>query len=361
MKKPHNRLLLTKIKHFFKRILEAIKDGFTAFGNWYYHKISVPLRKKLSFLVHNKVINLAPAKIILFNKYSIKVKSEFRKAIYGYLFILIWLIGLAIFTLYPLFYSLYLSFTTSYYHLVNGLTSTWVGFENYINVIRDATFLPLITTYFGKMIVAIPLIIVFSIIIAILVNNPIKLKGVWRTIFFLPVVISTGPVLNALAAQKATSLPSLEDSFVFKYLVDNLSPLIADPLINVLNTMLLILWYAGIPILIFLAGLQKVDPALYEAASIDGANAWDRFWKITLPSIFPLISVNIVYIIVFMSAKETGIIELLRVHMIQGGPDSMWHGYGYAAAIAWVFFIVMIIIMLVYFLIFKTKKERRKR
>ena len=126
--------------------------------------------------------------------------------------------------------------------------------------------------------------------------------------------------------------------------------------------MLLILWYAGIPILIFLAGLQKIDISIYEAAAIDGASPWDRFWKITLPSIQPLISVAIIYIVVSMSlfVEAGGILDMARTHMLVGAPDSaMWHGYGFASAIAWIYFFLMVVIMSIFVGIISIRRKEK--
>jgi ABC-type sugar transport system permease subunit len=211
------------------------------------------------------------------------------------------------------------------------------------------------------MLVAVPIILVFSIIIAVLVNMPIRSKGLWRTIFFLPVIIATGPVINELNAQSAITLPNLQASGIYGYIVNNLPPLLADPLTTVINSMLLILWYAGIPILIFLAGLQKIDPSLYEAASMDGASPWMRFWKITLPSLIPFMGISIVYVVVSMSlfVEPGGILDLTRTHMLVGAPDSaFWFGYGYAAAMAWVYFILMVILIAIFTAITREKRVK---
>lgn len=316
----------------------------------------------LWILTHNAVLRVSHTTLVLFSFLRIAMTRQRRHALYGFIFILPWLIGLAVFTLYPMVYSLYLSFNVAYYNLQQGVVTTWAGFENYVHIARNSTLLPLFITYLGKMILAVPIIIVFAIIIAVLVNNPIKFKGLWRSIFFLPVIISTGPVLNELSAQNAISLPSIRSSDWFIFITENLASFIANPLTAVVDSLLLILWYAGIPILIFLAGLQKVDPALYEAANIDGASAWQRFWKITLPSIMPLTSVAVIYIIVSMSlfVEPGGILEAIRTHMLVGAPDSaFWFGYGYAAAIAWVYFLLMVILILVFVWIVSPKEKRR--
>jgi len=363
-----------KIVSFFKSIICAIRKFFLRIGTGLVNfwdktyqmrlkirriisKIFFPVRFILKYVVRKD-----GQKLILFSFIKIKITRKNRETFYGLLFISLWIIGYLIFTLYPMFYSLFLSFQTAYYNLQTGLVTEFVAFQNYLNIFRSQTLLPLFGTYLGRMIISVPLVVVFSIMIAVLINNPIKMKGIWRTIFFLPVVISTGPVIAELSNQDATSLPSLQNSSVLLYISENLGPWIANPLESLLTSMLLILWYAGIPILIFLAGLQKIDISIYEAASIDGASPWDRFWKITLPSIKPLITVSIIYIVVSMSlfVEAGGILDQARTHMLVGAPDSaFWHGYGYAAAIAWIYFLLMVIIMLIFVGIMTFKRRER--
>lgn len=336
--------LLTKIKYFYKQVVYPVLA-----------KIGV-------ILTHNFIINKKGQKLILVSFITIKITRKRRIAFYGYLFVSLWMFGFVLFTLYPMFYSLYLSFHEAYYSLELGITTQFIGFQNYISVFRSQILLPLYIAYIGKMILAVPLVVVFSIIIAVLINNPIKLKGLWRTVFFLPVVISTGPVIRELSNQEATSLPSLDESQILLYVVDNLGSFIADPLQTLLSSMLLTLWYAGIPILIFLAGLQKIDNSIYEAAAIDGVSPWDRFWKITLPSIYPLIGVSIIFIVVSMSlfVEPGGILDLAKTHMLVGAPDSSWwHGYGYSAAIAWIYFVLMVLLMLLFIGITSIRRKER--
>ena len=363
-----------KIGSFFKNIVKAVKKFFAkirdAIVNFWDKSYNIRLKintilGKVFFpfrFVYKYIVRTEGQKLILFSFIKIKITRKNREAFYGLLFISLWIVGYLIFTLYPMFYSLYLSFQTAYYNLQTGLVTTFVGFQNYLNIFRSQTLLPLFGTYLGRMVISVPLVVVFSIMIAVLINNPIKMKGIWRTIFFLPVVISTGPVIAELSNQDATSLPSLQNSSVLIYISENLGPWIANPLESLLTSMLLILWYAGIPILIFLAGLQKIDISIYEAASIDGASPWDRFWKITLPSIKPLITVAIIYIVVSMSlfVEAGGILDQARTHMLVGAPDSaFWYGYGFAAAIAWIYFLLMVIIMLIFVGVMTFKRRER--
>lgn len=349
------------MKPFIQKIGASLKSIGHKIARFYDAKID-PFISKIGYtLTHNPLILMDDLTLRLFG-IKIKVTRKRRDAFYGYMFISLWLIGLLIFTLYPMIYALYLSFFEAYYNLQTGITTTFVGFENYFNIFRSQTLVPLFANYVIRMLVSVPLIIVFSIIIAVLINVPMKGKSIFRTIFFLPVIIATGPVIGELTAQNATTLPALEESNVLNFISDNLGSFIADPMVLLLNSLLLVLWYAGIPILIFLAGLQKIDKSVYEAADIDGASPWDRFWKITLPGISSLISVAVIYIVVTMSlfVESGGILELTRSHMLVGAPDSQfWFGYGYAAAIAWMYFIFMVIIMTIFILLLRGRKENR--
>jgi ABC-type sugar transport system permease subunit len=347
-----------------KQVVKTIGLWFQRLGSkiktFYDVKID-PMLSKIGYaLTHNPLIKMNDLSVRIFG-ININITRKRRDAFYGYTFISLWLIGLFIFTLYPMLYALYLSFFEAYYNLQTGITTSFVGFENYFNIFRSQTLVPLFANYVIRMVVSVPLIIVFSIIIAVLINVPMKGKSIFRTIFFLPVIIATGPVIGELTAQNATTLPALENSSVLNFISDNLGSWLAEPMVLLLNSLLLVLWYAGIPILIFLAGLQKIDKSVYEAADIDGASPWDRFWKITLPGISSLISVAVIYIVVTMSlfVESGGILELTRSHMLVGAPDSQfWFGYGYAAAIAWIYFIFMVIIMSVFVLILSGRKEK---
>ncbi len=327
---------------------------------WYLSKTAHVLEKVSKKLTKNFVLNITSTHVIILKFIKIKITRRRREYFLGFLFIGLWIIGMLVFTLYPLINSIYLSFTKSYYNINEGVTGTFVGFTNYVNIFRNQTLMPKFTSYIGKILLAVPLIIIFSLIIAMLINQPIKGKGIARTIFFLPVIISSGPILAELTHQNATSLPSIEDSNALNFIVSNLGKWISDPIEMLMSSLLLVLWYAGVPILIFLAGLQKTDRSIYEASAIDGASPWDRFWKITLPSIKPLITVSIIYIIVSMSlyVDADSVLTEARSHMLG---DATWsHGYGYAAAISWVYFLLMVIIMLLFIGIINVRRKRVK-
>ncbi|MCJ8009191.1 carbohydrate ABC transporter permease [Lederbergia wuyishanensis] len=257
----------------------------------------------------------------------------------GWLFVSPWIIGFSIFTAIPLFYSLYLSFqkvkiTTS------GVQTTYVKFENYKYAFGvDAIFVDKLTSYLKELIISVPIIIVFSLIIALLLNQKVKFRGMFRTIFFLPVIISSGPVIKELIDQGVTTIPTIEKYAIYEALNANPEGFVNGILLYLIKNLIVILWFSGVQILIFLAALQKMDSQTYEAASIDGASPWECFWKLTLPSLAPMILVNIIYTIVTYSIFSLNpVIEHIQKNMFR--VDT---GFGYASALSWIYFVIITI------------------
>lgn len=122
-----------------------------------------------------------------------------------------------------------------------------------------------------------------------MLNQPIKGKGFFRLIFFLPVIIVSGPILGMLNAEGAGSITALDTQAITDAISGFLPAALAKPISSIFENMITILWYSGVQILIFLSALQKIDPSQYEAAKIDGGSGWECFWKITLPTIKPMI------------------------------------------------------------------------
>jgi ABC-type sugar transport system permease subunit len=132
--------------------------------------------------------------------------------------------------------------------------------------------------------------------------------------------------------------------------LSNIGEFLANPIQSLFDTILLVLWFAGIQILLMLAGLQRIDKAVYEASMIDGAGPWESFWKITLPALMPLISVSIIYSVVSMSVFPINEVILYIRNVMQGESTVgvLTTGYGYSAALAWIYFAVMSVIIVVF-------------
>ncbi len=270
-----------------------------------------------------------------------------REALSGYSFVALWIVGFALFTLVPLAQTLYYSLNEVQVS-ATGINLTFVQWQNYTRALfTDPTFSGLLIDYALQTLFALPIIVIFSLLIALFLNQKIRFKGVFRTIFFLPVVITSGPVIQELVAQGATTVPGLDlDSGVLAFVAD-LPVYLRSPIEYVLTSFILILWFSGVQILIYLAGLQKINPSTYEAAAIDGASAWESFWKITLPSLSGTTLMVAIYTVITVSHfSENPVIEYIysQTYSVQGG-------IGYASAMSFLFFFVlMLLLVIVYFL-----------
>ncbi|WP_257985009.1 carbohydrate ABC transporter permease [Bacillus sp. T33-2] len=261
----------------------------------------------------------------------------------GLLFVSPWIIGFLIFTAFPLLYSLYLSFqkvkiTTT------GIQTEFVKFGNFeYAFVVDAVFIDRMTKYLEELAISVPIIIVFSLIISLLLNQKVKFRGMFRTIFFLPVIIASGPVMKELIDQGITTIPSIEQYAIYQALNSNPDGFFNGILLYLIKNLIMILWFSGVQILIFLAALQKMDKQIYEAAKIDGASNWETFWKVTLPSLFPMIIVNTIYTIVMYSIFSLNpIIEHIQTNMFK--VDT---GFGYASALSWIYFLIIALALLI--------------
>ncbi|WP_322508919.1 sugar ABC transporter permease, partial [Anaerolinea sp.] len=224
-----------------------------------------------------------------------------REALHGYAFVLIWIVGFLVFTLAPMVETLRYSLNQVTV-TATGIVMDFRGWQNYTRALfTDPNFVELLIEYVIKTLVSVPVVLIFSMIIALLLNLRFKLRGVFRTIFFLPVVITSGPVIKELTAQGAASAPQVTSSAAVMQFLQGLPIYLRNPVEYLLTSFILILWFSGVQILIYLAGFQKIDHSIYEAAAIDGASAWESFWKITLPALTPTTIVNAVYTIITLS------------------------------------------------------------
>jgi ABC-type sugar transport system permease subunit len=277
---------------------------------------------------------------------KVRLSLRLREVIHGYAFVSLWLIGFALFTLIPLVetfrYSLHAVTVTA-----TGIVLSFVGWSNYRRALfADPRFGELLLGYAIETLAAVPIVLIFSLVIALLLNLKFRLRGLFRTIFFLPVVITSGPVIRELVAQGATAAPGVADLPLMVVFLAQLPGALRAPVEYLLTSFILILWFSGVQILIYLASLQKVDRGLYEAAAIDGASAWEMFWKITLPSLSTATIVNAIYTVITLSHfAENSVVRYMydRTYDIHGG-------IGYASAMAFVYFAVMLMLLVVVYI-----------
>ncbi|HCF37621.1 MAG TPA: sugar ABC transporter permease, partial [Thermosipho africanus] len=174
---------------------------------------------------------------------SNKIKVKTKRALIGYLFFSPWLIGFIVFTAYPFFYSLYLSFFKVRF-TVSGVESTFVGLEFYKYAFRgDLTFPINFTNTIINIVLSTPLIVIFALIVSILLNNKIKLRAFFRLLYFLPVVIISGPVVSELVANNASKIVDPGKYFIYQFFT-TLPDRISFPFLYMFDNLVLILWFS---------------------------------------------------------------------------------------------------------------------
>ena len=276
----------------------------------------------------------------------------------GLIFCTPWIIGFLLFTLYPLIQTFIFSFSKVDLS-PNGFITSPNGFNNYINVFtRDTDFILALKNYLINMLVYVPLITIFSLILAMLLNSKIKSKGFFRTIFFFPVIITSGPVIKILMEQGVTAMTGVATLIDVQAVTAKMPELVRIAFLTLTDEFIMILWFSGIQILVFVTGLQKIDKGVYEASAIDGANKWEQFWKVTLPAINPTIIINVVFTVVMQSIFALNPI-ILKIQKDMND-TSEGKGYGYSSALAFTYFLIMIIVLVIFVLIFKRKNHKSK-
>jgi ABC-type sugar transport system permease subunit len=281
-------------------------------------------------------------------KKRMRLTIRTRNVLEAYSFLSLWLIGFALFMAIPLGRSLYYSFNQMKV-TKEGLVPNWIGMANFQRAFStDVNFIPLLRDSILGLLMQVPLILIFAMFAALLLNRPMIGRTFFRGIFFLPVIIASGAVLIEMLEQGAERMPLFTSSSLFLALVDIIPRDILEPLLTLADKLTLVMWDSGVQILIFLAGLQTVSLSLYEAADIDGATKWESFWKITFPMITPMILVNTLFTIVnsFTSARNEMMLYIRDVVFSN-------NDYGYGSTIGWIYFIMIFLLIGLVFLIFR--------
>ncbi len=279
----------------------------------------------------------------------------------GYRFMLPWIVGFVIFTAIPFVATIYLSFT-EVRQTVLGFKITFIGLDNYIMAFfENVEFVPAMLSFLGMIIPYTFVILILSFILAYLLNKITFLKGFLRTIYFLPVIIMSGPVMYQLIdssseVSRIDTYLKFSDIFIVQ-MVASYSRRFALLLIGIFDQLSIILWFTGIPIILFINGLQKINPNLYEAAQIDSANSWQILWKITIPIIKPLALVVTIFTIV-----NLGTFSINPVYgLIKTATENTSGGLGIAATYSWIYSFVVLILIGITFLIFHNKEKGRRQ
>lgn len=276
----------------------------------------------------------------------------------GYLFMAPWILGFLVFTLFPFGATIYLSFT-NVVSTIKGWEISFVGMDNYITAFfRNAEFVPALLEFLAMIVPYTFVVVIVSFIIAYLLNKLVKFKGFFRTIYFLPVIIMSGPVMSQILDVSVSAYAeevSRYDGLFLMNMIESYSRPFAGLLGDILDELSVILWFTGIPIVLFINGLQKINPSLFEAAKIDSANSWQILWKIIMPLIKPIALVATIFTIAQLGTYDTNPVYGL----IQTATGNMSGGLGFAATYAWIYSLIVLLIIGFAFLVLKEQKEKK--
>lgn len=284
---------------------------------------------------------------------KLRFSMRIRHFLEGYIFISLWVIGFLAFMAVPLGRSLYFAFHELKV-TAEGLKASYVGWKQFQEAFTlDVKFPSRLISTITSLFLEVPLILIFAIFIAILLNRHFTGRGIFRGIFFLPVIVSSGAVLQRLQSDGGDRLP-IFSQYNLVDLLRNVIPVeILRPLLEILDSLTVVMWDSGVQILIFLAGLQAISVQLYEAAKCDGATPWESFWKITFPLLMPMMLVNTLFSIVnSFTKRDNQVMEYIQ---------SVFNlsKFGYASALGWIYFLVIFVIIGIVFYIFRNKLSER--
>lgn len=296
-----------------------------------------------------------------------KLTIEGRKAMTGRLFILPFYIGFVLFFLRSAIQSLVFVFNDVSLK-PGGFQTEWVGIKNlkYIFTV-DPDFNKNLVSSIGALLYQVPVIIIAALFFAIILNSHFKGRTFVRAVFFLPVIIASGVIMAIINSDTfATSLITSSEGMdttvtassygLTSLLVDmGLGEKIVGYFSYISSNLYDLMWKTGIQMIIFLAALQSISPALYEASSIEGASAWENFWMVTIPMITPMILVNVVYTIIDSFTDSSNIVmdQIQQVFTDQQ--------YDRAAAMSWVYFLIIGVILAVVLFIASANSRAERR
>lgn len=290
-----------------------------------------------------------------------KEKPTARKKLYNnwdFLFVLPWTIGFLCFTMVPYIFSFFISFTK--YNMMGS--PKWLGLENYIDIFtNDDLFWNSLWVTCKYVFISVPMKLIFSLIIALILNSKLRFTAFYRTVFYVPSLLGSS-VAIAVVWKAMFEKEGAVNALLALVGIDG-PEWIGEPATALFVLALLTMWQFGSPMLIFLAALKQVPRSVLEAAEVDGSSGVRRFFRITLPLISPMIFFNLIMQMIgafqtFTSAMMVtngGPVNstLLYVLMIYNKGFKEYN-FGYASALSW---ILLVIIMSFTVIAFKTQNK----
>lgn len=308
--------------------------------------------------ISNKTLEKLPLDIVIKEAFE-AIPYKNQKIMWGVIFTTPWLIGMAIFFIPSVIDSIWWSFNTVS-PSTNGLEMKFVGLQNYIDLFTkyvidgNVVFSVQLYMFLQDLLIDLPVIIIFSILIAVLLNKKFKGHKIIKAIFFIPVIFNFALISETLTkgfGQYIDSATNVDQMFVTQltnfFLEIGLGNSLMEIVLQAVDRIFTIVNLSGIQILIFIAAIQAIPNQLYEAAKMEGASKYEIFWKITISMITPMILTAAIFTVVD-SFTRAPIYRFLDYAMVQ-------NRYGLAASISISYFGINILIVGLVFLLMKGK------
>ncbi|MEV5025748.1 carbohydrate ABC transporter permease [Paenibacillus sp. LPE1-1-1.1] len=282
-----------------------------------------------------------------------------KKELYGFLFVLPWILGFILFFAKPLFTSLVFSFQNMEM-TPEGLRGVFIGWDNFeYALFKDPAFIREAVNSFINMLYGVPLILVYSLFVAVLLKHKFRGRGFMRAVSFLPVIIASGVLMQILKEDVFSQGMRGGAESVYLFTGAGINGILQElglgaQLIEIFNNVIArifdLTWRSGVQVLLFLAGLHAIPGFLYEASSIEGARPWEQFWKITLPMLTPMMLLNIVYTIIdtFTDYGNSVILMIYNTAFSQVR-------FGYSSALAWLYCVLIAVFLGAVYLLLKKR------
>lgn len=280
-------------------------------------------------------------------KRSIQARGvEALKERYGWICVSPWVFGLIIFFIIPIFQSLLFVFSKAS-TTVGGFSIKWTGLENLKYIFgEDPIFTDNLLSGVTTFAYSFPIILVLSLIIALILNQNFKGRVVFRSIYFLPVIIASGVILGTYQVGNA-SLTTNTDEAIVASMIDvseliewvGLPDSLAEYFNMAVNKIMNLVWQCGVQIILFIAGMQSIPELYYEVSKVEGATAWEEFWFITFPSLSRVITLVTVFTMVELMTSQNDPVITQAYNLISS------QAYGYSSAMLWVYFLIIIAIL----------------
>ena len=290
-----------------------------------------------------------------------------KRKINGFIFVLPFVIGFITFFLMPLANTVYYSFNKIGVADQGGMTYEWVGIQNYIDLFTtevttdSQTMARLFTEQNLHMLLSVPLIVIFSLFMALLANQKFKGRAIVRLLFFLPIILGIDVVVDMLTMTTGTeSLDTgsnlLSGSYVTLFLVRvlNVPRRILYPIMNYVSNIFELISQAGVQTLVYLTALQSISPSLYEVAKMEGATAYETFWKVTIPSIIHITFFMVVYTVVDIFLSSAIAEEAYNFAFTQSKI-----GVGSALSVVYIFNVILVLLLVLLLMGKAVKKNAR--